>query len=146
MKKISLKYGLSIAAAMIAYFLILKLVGLHKYPILSAVNGLIMGAGLFYALRDYKRKKDRFKYELGFQIGVISGGIASFIFVLFMAIYIFYLDTDFALNILESWNVNFDNGAQILLFSIFIMSISTTIILTFAFMQLLKESLSPKKD
>tara|TARA_B100000809_G_scaffold264180_1_gene319329 strand:- start:2412 stop:2849 length:438 start_codon:yes stop_codon:yes gene_type:complete len=145
MVKIYLKYGVGIAGAMIAYFLILKLVGFHEYPILSAVNSVIMGIGIFLALRDYKRKADSFKYEIGFQLGIASGCIASFIFVLFMAIYIFYLDKSFALNILESWSLNFDNGAQILLFSLFIMSCSTCIILTLAFMQLLKETINPKK-
>ena len=38
MEKIYLKYGFGIAGTMIAYFLILKLVGLHEYPILSAAN------------------------------------------------------------------------------------------------------------
>ncbi len=145
MEKVYLKCGFGIAGTMIAYFLILKLVGLHEYPILSAANGVIMGAGIFLALKDYKRKADSFKYEVGFQLGIASGGIASFIFVLFMAIYIFYLDKNFALNILDSWNLNFDNGAQILLFSLFIMSCSTCIILTFTFMQLLKETINPKK-
>ncbi len=144
MEKKHLKYGFGIAGTMIAYFLILKLFGLHEYPILSAVNGIIMGAGIFYALRAYKRKTNNFKYEIGFQLGLVTGVIASFVFVLFMAIYIFYIDKQFALIILDSWNLNFDNGTQILLFSLFIMSCTSCLILTLTFMQLLKENMNHK--
>ncbi len=141
MKKIHIKYGVSIALGMIIYFLILKLMGLHKYPIFSAVNGLIIGFGLFYALKDYKKNSERFSYGDGFKLGVISGLIASFLFVLFMSVYIFYIDTDFTNHMLNSWDINFDIGAQIILFSIFIMSFSTTVVLTLTFMQLLKEAI-----
>jgi hypothetical protein len=81
-----------------------------------------------------------FKYEVGFRIGLLTGGLASIIFVIFMAVYIFHIDMQFAMAILKSWNINYDTGAQILLFSIFIMSCSTTVVLTLTFMQLLKES------
>ncbi len=142
MGKIYLKNGIGIAGLMIAYFLILKLVGLHKYPIFSAANGLIIGAGIYYTLINYKRKVKEFKYEVGFQLGIITGSIASFLFVLFMAIYVFYIDKEFTLLILDAWNLNFDNGAQILLFTLLVMSFSTVVILTLTFMQLLKESMT----
>ena len=125
-------------------FLILKLIGWHQYPVLSSVNGLIIGAGIFYAIRSYKRSVQIFKYGAGFRIGLLTGGLASIIFVIFMAVYIFHIDMQFAMAILKSWNINYDTGAQILLFSIFIMSCSTTVVLTLTFMQLLKESRNQK--
>ncbi|MFT4698512.1 MAG: hypothetical protein ACI9SJ_001661 [Flavobacteriaceae bacterium] len=140
MNNFYIKYGFVIAGLMVAYFLILKLIGWHQYPVLSSVNGLIIGAGIFYAIRSYKRSVQVFKYEVGFRIGLLTGGLASIIFVIFMAVYIFHIDMQFAMAILKSWNINYDTGAQILLFSIFIMSCSTTVVLTLTFMQLLKES------
>ncbi|PQB05684.1 DUF4199 domain-containing protein [Aureitalea marina] len=140
MKKYYMKYGLGIAGALIAFFLLTKLVGLHQYPILSAFNGLIFGAGIFFALKDYKASSDSFKYQDGFQVGLFVGALATAIFTAFMAIYIHQIDTEFAKAILDSWGLNFNKGALIVILSLFIMGLSTTFVLTLAFMQLLKES------
>jgi len=135
-----LKYGFGIAGIMIFYFLTLKLIGLHQYPILSAANGVIIGSGIFYALKKYKKSTKNFKYQDGFQLGLFTGVFATIVFVVFIAIYIYHIDTQFAVSILDSWGLSYDKGALILIFSIFIMGFSTTFILTLAFMQLLKDS------
>lgn len=140
MRKYAITYGLGIAVALIIYFLLTKLVGLHKYPVLSAVNGVIIGAGLFYALRNYKRSVSDFRYQDGFQVGLFAGSLASILFALFMAVYIFMIDVQFAAAVLDSWNMNFNKGSLILIISLAIMGISTTFVLTLAFMQLLKDS------
>jgi len=140
MKSIHFKYGIGIAATMIVYFLVLKVFGFHQYPILSGANGLIIGAGLFYALVEGKRKVTSFDYGEGFKLGLFTGGLASIVFVIFMSIYIYHIDDQFARSILDSWHLTYDNGALILLFSLFVMSCATTVVLTLAFMQLLKES------
>lgn len=144
MQKYYLKYGLGIAGALIAFFLLTKLIGLHKYPILSAVNGLIYGAGIFYALKNYKASTDSFKYQDGFQVGLFVGGLATMIFTAFMAIYIYQINTEFAESILDSWGLDFNKGSLIILLTLFIMGLSTTFVLTLAFMQLLKESWNQK--
>lgn len=138
------KYGIGIAVALIAFFLLTKLVGLHKYPILSAVNGLIFGYGIFSVLKNYKSSTDRFQYQDGFQVGLFTGGLATIIFTVFMAVYIFQIDSQFAEAVLDSWNLNINKGSLILVISLFIMGFSTTFVLTLAFMQLLKESWNPK--
>ena len=74
MGKYYTKYGVGIAVTMIAYFLLTKLVGLHHYPVLSALNGLFIGAGIFFALKKYKANSERFKYQDGFQLGLFTGG------------------------------------------------------------------------
>lgn len=140
MGKVYTKYGIGIALALIAFFLLTKLVGLHKYPILSAANGLIFGYGIFSALKNYKRSADGFKYQDGFQVGLFTGGFATIIFTVFMAVYIFQIDSQFAEAVLDSWNLNMNKGSLILVISLFIMGFSTTFVLTLAFMQLLKES------
>ncbi len=140
MSKIYSRYGIWIAIILIAYFLILKLIGLHQYPVLSAVNGLIYGAGLYMALKKYSTEDGDFKYEKGFEVGLLSGGIASIIFTLFMAIYMYQIDTEFAASIMEKWNLEYDLGTLMLLVSILIMGFATTLILTLSFMQLLKRS------
>lgn len=138
------KYGIGIAIVLILYFLITKLLGLHQYPMLSSLNALIFGGGIFYAIRNYKRTTKDFSYQEGFQIGLFTGGLATVIFSVFMAVYIFMLDHQFAEAVLDSWNLNFNKGALILIVSLVIMGFSTTFVLTLAFMQLLKDSWNQK--
>ncbi len=140
MFKIYSRYGVIIAVALIVYFLLLKLFGLHQYPVLSAVNGVIYGAGILLALKKYKAEASKFDYAKGFEVGFRCGIIATVIFTIFMALYIFELDTEFAYYILDSWNLNFNKGTLILIISLVMMGVSTSLVLTLAFMQLLKDS------
>jgi len=140
MRKFYTTYGIGIALLLIAYFMISKWMGLHKYPILSAVNGVIFGWGILMAMKKYKATSSSFKYQDGFLVGLVSGGIATLLFSGFMAIYIFYLDTQFAQSIMDTWGLNYNKGSLILIVSLAMMGLSTTFILTLAFMQLLKES------
>ena len=140
MSKIYFKYGVLIAIGLILYFVITKLLGLHQYQVLSAANGVIYGVGILMALKKYKSGKDRFKYQKGFQVGFMSGAVATFIFVIFMAVNMYQVDTEFARNILDSWNLNYDSGTFVILISLVLMGLSTSVVLTLAFMQLLKDS------
>tara|TARA_R100000988_G_C3997374_1_gene166655 strand:- start:758 stop:1219 length:462 start_codon:yes stop_codon:yes gene_type:complete len=140
MSKIYIKYGVLIAIGLILYFVITKLMGLHKYPVLSAANGVIYGAGILMAIKNVKDTKSKFKYQKGFQVGFMSGAIATLIFVVFMAINMYQIDTEFARNILDSWGLEYDSGTFVILFSIVLMGMATSLVLTLAFMQLLKDS------
>lgn len=140
MFKIYFRYGIGIAVVLIIYFLLLKVIGLHEYPILSAANGLIFAAGIFMAQKKYRSNKNNFKYEKGFELGLLTGGLATVIFTIFMAVYMYQIDAEFAQNILESWQLEYDSGTAILLLSLLLMGFSTTLVLTLAFMQLLKNS------
>ncbi|WP_313112492.1 DUF4199 family protein [Aequorivita sediminis] len=140
MFKVYSRYGFGIAAILIAYFLILKLIGLHQYPVLSSVNGLIFGFGIYMALKNYSSSETSFKYEKGFEVGLFSGGIASVLFSIFMAIYMYQIDTEFSKAIMNKWDLEYDLGTLMLVLSILIMGFATTIVLTLSFMQLLKTS------
>ena len=146
MRKSYTTYGIATAILLILYFLITKLLGLHQYPVLSAANGVIIGAGIFFALKNYKQKSDDFKYQDGFQLGLFTGGLATILFSVFMAIYIFQLDRQFAEAILDSWNLNFNKGSLILIISLVIMGFATSFVLTLSFMQLMKESWNQKNN
>ena len=144
MGKYFTKYGIGIAITLILYFFVTKLLGWHQYPVLSSLNAVIFGVGIFYAIRNYKRDSESFTYQEGFQVGLFAGGLATIVFSIFMAIYIFQLDHQFAEAILDSWNLNFNKGALIVIVSLVIMGFSTTFVLTLAFMQLLKDSWNQK--
>jgi len=140
MEKTYTKYGIAIAVALIAYFLLLKLMGLHQYPIFSALNGVFFGGGILFAMKKYKSDVSNFEYQKGFQVGLICGALASIIFTVFMAVYMYQLDAEFSTRILESWKLDYASGTLMVLITIFIMGISTSLVLTLAFMQLLKTS------
>lgn len=140
MAKIYSRYGVWTAIVLIVYFLLLKLIGLHQYPVLSAVNGLIFGTGLYLAMKKYTVEEINFKYEKGFEVGLLTGGIGSIIFTIFMAVYMYQIDTEFAASIMEQWSLEYDVGTLMLLISILIMGFATTLVLTLSFMQLLKKS------
>ncbi len=140
----NMKYGFIVAGFLIGYFLLLKLFGLHNYPVLSALNGVIIGAGIFFAMRDYKRNATSFKYQDGFQQGLLTGAIATILFGIFMSVYIFQIDKEFAQAILDSWGLTYNKGGLALIISLVIMGFATSFVLTLAFMQLLKESWNQK--
>ncbi len=144
MFKVYSSYGIWIAIILIIYFLLLKLIGWHQYPVLSSVNGLIYAAGIYLALQKYRSRKNNFKFEKGFEVGLLSGGIATILFTFFMAIYMYQIDTEFADQILSSWNLEYNLGTLMLLLTILIMGFVTTLVLTFSYMQLLKRSWNTK--
>ncbi|WP_347373410.1 DUF4199 domain-containing protein [Aequorivita sp. Q41] len=140
MVKVYSRFGIYIAILLIAYFLLLKLIGLHQYPVLSAVNGLIFGFGIYMALKSYASRKNKFKYEKAFEVGLLSGGIATILFTAFMAVYMYQIDMEFAAAIMDRWNLEYNLGTLMLLLSILLMGFSTSLVLTLTFMQLLKKS------
>ena len=145
MVKLYTRYGIGIAVALIAYFVLLKFIGLHRYPILSAANGVIYGAGILFAMKKYKASLSSFQYQEGFILGLATGGLATVLFSVFMAVYIFQIDAQFAHAILDSWGLNYNKGGLIIVVSLVMMGFSTTLVLTLSFMQLLKESWNATK-
>lgn len=117
---------------------------MHEYPILSAVNALFFGAGIYFALKKYGEKVSEIKIEKGFEVGLFTGGIASIIFTVFMALYMYQIDVEFAKSIMSSWNLETSLGTSMLVISILIMGLVTTLLLTFSFMQLFKKSWNTK--
>lgn len=140
MTKHYIKYGALITIFLVIYFLLLRAVELHTITILSAFNAVIYGIGIFFAIKSYKNTSTNFKYEEGFQAGLLSGAFASVLFGIVMAIYMYHIDPTFSASILEGWNLNLGDGTFLLVISVMIMGLATSFVLTLAFMQLLKDS------
>lgn len=142
---IPIRYGLLIAAALIIYFLLLSLLGLHTNPIFSLFNGIITGAGIYLCIKNYQEHKGiKFKYQKGFMAGIISGFLATFIFTLFFGIYATNFDANFITEILEGWQKDNNTSIAMLLFVVATMGFATSLVLTLAFMQLFKSSWNTK--
>ena len=138
---VALKYGLFVAITLIAYFLILRLFDLHNVVWLRMVNGLFMAAGIFFSIKYYKFKyNDAFTYVDGFKTGLLTGFIATGVFIVFMSVYIFHLDKEFAVGIMKEWFNDADQNAGLLIIIILIEGLASTAILTLTFMQIFKKS------
>lgn len=95
-------YGLRIAASLILFFLMMRLIGLGHHAELRLFNLVILTIGIFLALRKFKQTHaDHLNYFRGLIMGVATGGIASLIFGVFLFIYM-KLDTGLMQSIIEN--------------------------------------------
>lgn len=138
---VSLKYALYVTGSLIIYFLLLKAFDLHENPWLRLTNGVFMCLGIYFAIKRYKSSsEDKFSYIDGTKTGLVTGFIATVLFTIFMAIYMFHLDTAFTQKLLGDWFADYEVGANILLFIVFIEGLASSVVLSLAFMQLFKNS------
>ncbi len=136
---IYLKYGVLLAGALIGYFLVIRLLGLHEIYWLRLLNGGIVSYGIYAAIKKQKNiEKDTFQYFYGFATGILTGVVATFIFVGFMGVYLFHVEPAFAemlLSVLAG-----TGGTELLLLILTIEGVSSSVVLSLAFMQYFKVS------
>ncbi|MDT0687979.1 DUF4199 domain-containing protein [Autumnicola psychrophila] len=143
MDKIStpIKFGLGIAAALIVYFLILSIFGLHQYPAFSILNMVILGGGLYLAISGYKKEVGaKFKFRKSFMVGLTAGFLATAIFTAFFLIYATEIDTNFMEESMPVWVIDWSSTVGFLLVGVALAGFASTIVLTFAWTQLHKVS------
>lgn len=148
MKKftIPIKYGILIAAGLIAYFLLLSLFGLHTQPLYSFFNAVITAVGMFLALREYRlTKKNKFKYQKGFMATFLTGCNATVIFTIFFGLYCTEFNPGFLDELIVMWASYYGTGLGIVLFTVALMGFSTSIVLALAYMQIFKDSWNTKE-
>ncbi|SHI37458.1 DUF4199 domain-containing protein [Pseudozobellia thermophila] len=148
MKKFALpiRFGVATSGCLIAYFLILALFDLHTNVFFSLFNGVIVGFGIYEAIKYYKLevKKD-FDYGSGFTAGLVTGFVATLVFTLFFALYATEINTAFLQELTTVWFNDFKNFEGIVFFTVAIMGFATTLVLTLSFMQLFKTSNNTRK-
>ncbi len=81
-------YGIRIAVALIAFFLLMKVIGLSNHVELRMLNLLILAAGIYFALKKFKKThQDHLNYFRALVIGVGSGAVGTLIFSVFLFLY-----------------------------------------------------------
>ncbi|NAY91970.1 DUF4199 family protein [Muricauda sp. JGD-17] len=148
MKNLTLpiRFGIVTSAVLIAYFLILSLMGKHTNVFYSLFNGVITGFGIYETIKYTKIKLAKeFSYGKGFTAGVTTGFIATLLFTIFFALYSTELNSNFLTDLSEAWAKDFNHFEAIVFFTVAIMGFATTLVLTLSFMQLFKTSNNPKK-
>lgn len=148
MKNLTLpiRFGIVTSACLIAYFLILSLFGKHTNVFFSLFNGVITGFGIYETLKITKLRLGKdFNYGKGFTAGITTGIVATILFTIFFAVYSTELNTAFLDELSQVWAKDYKNFEGIVFFTVAIMGIATTLVLTLSFMQLFKSSNNPKK-
>lgn len=143
MKKIALpiRFGIAASGSLIAYFLILSLIGLHTNVFYSLFNGVITGFAIYEAIKYFRiQEKEKFSYGTGFKAGIVTGFVATLIFTVFFAIYSTEIDPEFLAHLSEQWFSSFESFEAIVFFTVAIMGFATTLVLTLTFMQLFKST------
>ncbi|SDQ09052.1 DUF4199 domain-containing protein [Flagellimonas zhangzhouensis] len=148
MKRLTLpiRFGIVTSAVLIAYFLILAILGKHTNVFYSLFNGVITGFGIYETIKYEKlRRGDAFNYSSGFTSGLTTGFVATILFTIFFAFYATELDTQFLNHLSSAWASDYQNFQGIVFFTVAIMGFATTLVLTLSFMQLFKTSNNAKK-
>ncbi len=95
-------YGLRIAAGLIGFFLVMKLVGLSHHVELRLLNLFILTGGVYVALKKFKQThSDRLNYFRGLITGVATSAVGSLVFAFFLFLYM-QLDSDMMQFIIEN--------------------------------------------
>jgi hypothetical protein len=100
--RIAENYGLRIAAGLIGFFFLMKIVGWGHNAELRLLNLFILTAGIWAALRKFKdTHTDHLNYFRGLITGVATGAVASLVFGLFLFLYM-QLDASFMQSIRDN--------------------------------------------
>lgn len=108
-ERIPESYGVRIAIGLIFYFLVMQMIGLSHQVELRLLNLLILVAGVYAALKKFKKThEDRLNYFRALVTGVTTGAIGSLIFALFLFAY-----TQLDPSLMESIRVNEPMGRSL---------------------------------
>jgi hypothetical protein len=122
------KYSILMALALIVYFLIINKIGYGAKSYLSLFNAVIVGIGIFFVIRDVHKNTVKFKYLDGFVAGIKSGFVATLIFTVFMAIYLFEIDPALAQQLKKQITTAGEEIEFALLLSILLSGVATSIV------------------
>ncbi|NJB36828.1 DUF4199 domain-containing protein [Croceivirga sp. JEA036] len=136
-----IRFGLVTAAVLVAYFLILSLFNKHTNIFYSLFNGVITGFGIYETIKYLKLKDgDKFDYGRGFKFGLTTGVVATLLFTFFFMVYSTELNPLFLEQLSAVWAKDYSNFTAIVFFTVAIMGMATSLVLTLSFMQLFKSS------
>lgn len=139
------KYSILMGLGLIVYFLIVDALGFAAQSYLSFFNAVIVGIGIFFVIRDIHQNKEEFEYFEGFVAGVKSGFVATLIFTVFMAIYLFEIDPELALELKKQITTAGDGLEFALLLFILLSGFATSIVTPLLILPIYKKSWNTKE-
>ena len=136
----TIKYALFMATALVIYFIFIDIIGFAGQSYLSFFNAIIVGAGIYFVIKDVYKNKSEFKYMDGFIAGIKSGFIATVLYTIFMAIYLFEIRPEISLELKEQVAIAGEGIEIALLLFIFLSGLATSIVLPLVILPLYKKS------
>jgi hypothetical protein len=138
-KRIPEIYGSFIAIGLVLYFFIAYIFGFLHIIELRMLNLFIMGAGIYYSLRQYDRTHTgSLDYFRALAVGVSSAFIGTSTFVLFLFLYL-KVDTSLMQSIIESEPMGAYLNEYIATFAVWIEGIFSGFIMTFILINFLTD-------
>ncbi|WP_405370018.1 MULTISPECIES: hypothetical protein [unclassified Nonlabens] len=136
----TIKYALFMASALIIYFILIDIIGYAGQSYLSFFNAIIVGAGIYFVIKDVYKNANKFKYMDGFVAGIKAGFIATILYTIFMAIYLFEIHPELCLELKEQVAIAGEGIEAALLLFIFLSGLATSIVLPLVILPLYKKS------
>jgi hypothetical protein len=145
-EKIGLWTGLVTAFALIGYFFTMKALNLAQVIELRFFNFIIIAVGICYGIVSLKNRLNEQEFYLkGLAQGMIISLVATFVFDLFITVYLRYVDMPLMEEI--SRRVPYTGLDTMIVFaSIFMEGMASGAIITFAAMQYLKREANVKTE
>ncbi|AKD04412.1 DUF4199 domain-containing protein [Pontibacter korlensis] len=95
-QKVSIKYGILVGIAHIAFFLLMWALGLTDIVELSFISGIFLVIGICVAISNFKRAKNGLiEYFQGLAIGATVGAVSSALLALFLMLFLSIADQEY---------------------------------------------------
>ena len=136
-------YGLYTALGLIVYFLAMRVIGQETNIWLRLLNFFILGAGVYMLFKKmFGKKHTHYSYFDGLKMGVVLTATAVATFVIFLALYVNFVDPTF-ISVLENSQI-WGNQLKIeeAAFAILIEGLASGVVISFTGMQLFKKNLA----
>lgn len=131
--------GLLTSAALVAYFFIMKAVGLGDVIELRFFNFVIAAVGIVYGINKLKNDLNQDEFYLkGWAQGIYISVVCVVSFAVFMSIYVMYFDPHLLQSVRENTSFGQNMNAFTLFISLVMEGMAGGAIITFAAMQYLK--------
>lgn len=139
MERFGIVTGVITSLTLIAYFMLMKVLGLAHILELRFFNFVIIAIALFISIRKYKeRLHEREFYLKGLGEGMMVTATTTVIFGVFMGFYLAYMDRALLETIKTTASVGEYLDPLMIVFSIFLEGMASGAVITFAIMQYLK--------
>ena len=147
-EKTGLKTGFVTFLALVAYFMLMKLLGLSNILELRFFNFVILAFGICYGIKKYKHQLHELDFYLkGWGEGIFIAAVSVILFALFMSLYLVYFDQPLLEYISETTTIGVSLGSGLnIFFAILMEGMAASVVITLAAMQYFKSIGKVKND
>lgn len=139
-EKIGFKVGFITFLSLVAYFMIMKFLGLSHVLELRFFNFLILTFGICYGINKYKNDAHESEFYMkGWAQGIFISVVSLVLFALFMSIYLSYFDDSLMQHIRETTTMGFNatTGMHVF-FAVLMEGMAAAVVITLGAMQYFK--------